>query len=121
MFEHRHTNQHTSCEISSAFPALNRSLHHEFITRSASQVAARYGARTELIPCSTPTKRSLVVRGSVGSSGRSGVLRGNNRYVVFHATLFDITIFSHIAFHHRFLAGFPFVFALLLNIPQLLS
>jgi hypothetical protein len=44
----------------------------------------------------------------------SGVLLffRNSRHIIPYATLLDVTIFSHTAFHHPFLIGHPFIFAL---------
>jgi hypothetical protein len=45
---------------------------------------------------------------------RSGLrFCGNSRYVISHAALFDIGVFGHIAFHHRFSTGSPFASAIL--------
>jgi hypothetical protein len=53
-----------------------------------------------------------------GRRRRSGVWLlscGNGRYVISYATLFDVRIFGHAAFHHRFSISSPFIFALFHN------
>jgi hypothetical protein len=59
-----------------------------------------------------------------GCSRRSGIrlrFRGNSRYVICHATLLDIRLFSHIVFHHFFLIGSPFIVAILHGFLRALS
>jgi hypothetical protein len=59
-----------------------------------------------------------------GCGRRSGIrlrFRGNSRYVIFHATLFNIRIFSHTLFHHCFSISSPFILAILLNFLRALS
>src|SRR5258706_12268161 len=57
--------------------------------------------------------------------GRRSVIRlrfrRNSRYVIFHATLLDIRLFSHTAFHHCFLIGSPFIIAILRSFLRALS
>jgi len=47
--------------------------------------------------------------------------RGNSRYVICHAALVDIRLFSHIVFHHFFLIGSPFIVAILRGFLRALS
>ena len=58
-----------------------------------------------------------------GCGRRSGIgLRfRNSRHVISYAALFDIRVFSHIAFHHCFLIGSPFSLAILHNSLRALS
>jgi len=63
----------------------------------------------ELLPCSPSADL-------FGCSRRRGVrirFRGNSRYVICHATLFDIRLFSHTVFHHCFSISSPFIGAIL--------
>jgi hypothetical protein len=59
-----------------------------------------------------------------GCGRRSGIrlrFRGNSRYVIFHAALFDIRLFSHTVFHHCFSIGSPFIVAILRSFLRALS
>jgi hypothetical protein len=71
----------------------------------------------ELLPCSPSADL-------FGRSRRRGVrirFRGNSRYVICHATLFDIRIFRHTVFHHCFSISSPFIGAIFGSFLRVLS
>lgn len=76
-------------------------------------------ARAELIICpgfSNPCRDWLAAGRSIWGGRGSGIrLRfgGKSWNVILHAALFDIGLFRHVAFHHRFPIGPPLLLAIL--------
>ena len=126
MIEHRHTNCYRTTLSLFAFCLPRRQRHYN--AKKCDKELPRNGARTELILLVLIFRRGKtwhmvltheLPRHSIGGTlfgcrRWSGVLLffRNSRHIIPYATLLDVTIFSHTAFHHPFLIGHPFIFAL---------